>query len=46
MEQRYIQRWVQEDLKSKMVFIAGPRRLDIISPMERFGDLLSPKQSS
>jgi predicted AAA+ superfamily ATPase len=26
MEQRYIQRWIQEDLKSKMVFIAGPRQ--------------------
>jgi uncharacterized protein len=26
MEQRYIQRWVQEDLKSKMVFVAGPRQ--------------------
>jgi uncharacterized protein len=26
MEPRYIQRWVQEDLKSKMVFIAGPRQ--------------------
>lgn len=26
MEKRYIQHWVQEDLKSKMVFIAGPRQ--------------------
>jgi hypothetical protein len=26
MEQRYIQRWIQEGLNSKMVFIAGPRQ--------------------